>query len=126
MGSEMCIRDSYLVALTNATESPLRMAERIASLLDTIAIQLAISTRFTVSDLGAAAVLAEGACRAALLTAEVNIALLAETDGADQELVRSLEARHSDVRGRVVERATLIEDVTRAKILGRAAGGASA
>ncbi len=110
--------DDYLVALTSAAESPLRMAERIALLLDTIATQLPISTRFTVSDLGAAAVLAEGACRAALLTAEVNIAMLGEADGIDAGLVQTLEDRRAGVRTRVVERSVMIEGVTRALMLG--------
>ena len=110
--------DDYLAALTNAAESPLRMAERIAILLDTIATQLPISTRFTVSDLGAAAVLAEGACRAALLTAEVNIALLGDADGVDAGMVRNLEDRRAGVRTRVVERSVMIEGVARALMLG--------
>lgn len=112
----------YLAALTDAAESPLRMGERIVLLLDTIASQLSISTRFTVSDLGAAAVLAEGACRAALLTAEVNIALLGEAEDADSAAVQALEHRRAAIRTRVVERSVTIEDVTRAMMLGRPSG----
>jgi formiminotetrahydrofolate cyclodeaminase len=47
----------YLAALTKAAESPLAMGDGIAALLETIESQLSISTRFTVSDLGAAAAL---------------------------------------------------------------------
>jgi formiminotetrahydrofolate cyclodeaminase len=112
----------YLAALTRAAESPLAMADGIAALLETIESQLSISTRFTVSDLGAAAALAEGACRAALLTAEVNIALLGEAEGADAEAVRRLEARRSAVRANVVQRAALIEDTTTAMMLGTKQG----
>lgn len=111
-------QDAYLAALTDAAESPLRMGERIATLLETIASQLSISTRFTVSDLGAAAVLAEGACRAALLTAEVNIALLGEADGVDCGTVQSLMQRRTEIRARVIERSGKIEDITRAMMLG--------
>lgn len=116
----------YLSALRKAAESPLQMGEQIAMLLDTIAGQLPISTRFTVSDLGAAAVLAEGACRAALLTAEVNIALLKEADGADPDVAKALASRRAAIRNQVVERAETIERETRAMMLGMQAneGGA--
>lgn len=108
----------YLAALARAAESPLRIAERVVELLDAIAGQLSISTRFTVSDLGAAAVLAEGACRAAFLTAEVNIALLAEADGADPEIARALETRRAETSERVSERTRAIERAARAMMLG--------
>jgi glutamate formiminotransferase/formiminotetrahydrofolate cyclodeaminase len=109
----------YIAALTKAAESPLAMCDEISALLETIATQLTISTRFTVSDLGAAAVLAEGACRGALLTAEVNIALLADADDADREVVRNLEERRATVRTRVIEQSVMIEGVTRAMMLGK-------
>lgn len=112
----------YLAALTRAAESPLSIADGIAALLETIESQLSISTRFTVSDLGAAAALAEGACRAALLTAEVNIALLGEADGADASTVRQLEARRTAVLAKVVDRTAMIEDTTRAMMLGTKQG----
>ena len=111
-------RADYLAALTKAADSPLRMGEQIAALLDAIASQLSITTRFTVSDLGAAAVLAEGACRAALLTAEVNIALLGETEGVDLENVKGLDDRRAAVRTRVLERSVMVEGVARAMMTG--------
>lgn len=116
---------AYLTALTNAAESPLRMAERIATFLDIVAAQLPISSRFTVSDLGAAAVLGEGACKAALLTAEVNIALLGEADGSGPVVVRALEARRAELRSRVVERSIQIEGLTRAMMIGSQSAGAT-
>ena len=116
----------YLTALAKAADSPIRMAERIADLLATIDAQLPISTRFTVSDLGAAAVLAEGACRAALLTAEVNIALLGEADCADQDEVQQLERRTSEVRQHVVRRSASIERTTREMMLGEQTGNGHA
>jgi len=106
-------RTRYLAALQHAAESPLEMAEMISELLGIVASQLPISTRFTVSDLGAAAALAEGACRAALLTAEVNIALLREANDADQEIAAALEQRRATVRAQVIEHATTIEATTR-------------
>lgn len=110
--------EEYLKALARAAESPIAMADKIVELLDTVASQIGISTRFTVSDLGAAAVLAEGACRAALLTAEVNIALLRDA-GADMVATADeLDRRKSDIRTRVVERAVMIEGLARARITG--------
>jgi formiminotetrahydrofolate cyclodeaminase len=85
--------EAYLRALAQAAESPIVIAEHAASLLPIIATQVEVATRFTVSDLGAAAVLLEGACRAALLTAEVNIALLAEQPDVATELVDALDRR---------------------------------
>ncbi|MEX1158880.1 MAG: cyclodeaminase/cyclohydrolase family protein [Thermomicrobiales bacterium] len=115
--------DAYLMALTNAAESPLRMAERIASFLDVVEAQLPISSRFTVSDLGAAAVLAEGAARAALLTAEVNIALLGDANGSDPVVVRRLEERRAELRSKVVQRSIAIEESTRVMMLGTGSDG---
>jgi formiminotetrahydrofolate cyclodeaminase len=115
-------QEGYLAALARAADSPLRMGEQIAALLDTIAGQVPISTRFTVSDLGAAAVLAEGACRAALLTAEVNIALLAGTEGADPEVADVLDRRRAAIIADVVDKAEAIESETRVVMRGSRTG----
>jgi glutamate formiminotransferase/formiminotetrahydrofolate cyclodeaminase len=104
---------AYRSALIRAAESPIGMAERIAELLDVVAGQLELATRFTVSDLGAAAVIAEGACRGALLTAEVNIALLRGTAGTQPDIPQSLERRRRELRERVVARSLTIEEATR-------------
>ncbi len=111
-------QDDYLAALRKAAESPLNMAEMIVNLLDAVTDQLPISTRFTVSDLGAAAVLADGAGRAALLTAEVNIALLREADGADVDAARAMERRRADLRQQIIDRSDKIESVTRRVLQG--------
>ena len=111
-------QDDYLHALRKAAESPLHMAEMIVELLDAVADQLSISSRFTVSDLGAAAVLADGAGRAALLTAEVNIALLSEADGADVKAAHAMERRRADLRQRIVDLSDDIESVTRRVLQG--------
>jgi formiminotetrahydrofolate cyclodeaminase len=113
----------YLTALTNAADSPLRMAERIARFLDVVEAQLPISSRFTVSDLGAAAVLAEGAGRAALLTAEVNIALLNEAEGSDPAVVRRLDRQREELRSKLVKRSIAIEESTRKIMLGSKSDG---
>jgi formiminotetrahydrofolate cyclodeaminase len=111
-------RDSYAHALVRAAESPIEVAELVQELLETIKTQLDISTRFTVSDLGAAAVLADGCCRAALLTAEVNIALLAETEGVDVDVPKAMAARSADLHEHVVALSLAIEQRTRDRLRG--------
>jgi formiminotetrahydrofolate cyclodeaminase len=108
----------YVTALTAAAESPLGMAETLTRLLDLIDGQIDISTRFTVSDLGAAAALAVGACQAALLTAEINIALLRENPAADASVVLALESRRARLRERASDSGKDIERRTRDLMLG--------
>jgi formiminotetrahydrofolate cyclodeaminase len=95
--------------LTDAARSPIAMAAVIDRLLQIVEGQLALASRFTVSDLGAAATLADGACRGALITAHVNLVLLREQDGVDLEVVEELTARARDLRQAVVERSGTIE-----------------
>jgi formiminotetrahydrofolate cyclodeaminase len=78
--------------------------------------QIPIATRFTASDLGAAAALAEGAVRAALLTADVNIQLLREAHGGDASAADALERRRDAILQHVVEAARDIENQTRGMI----------
>lgn len=111
-------KSDYLAALTRAAESPLHMGELILGLLDAIEGQLAISTRFTISDLGAAAVLAEGAGRAALLTAEVNIALLGEADDANTDVTTEMDRRRNDIRQRISDQSARIEETSRMVVRG--------
>lgn len=68
--------DDYHQALQDAALSPVHLSEHIVELLAIIDEQVQYASRFTVSDLGAAATLAHGALQGALLTAEVNISLL--------------------------------------------------
>jgi hypothetical protein len=56
----------------------------------------------------------------------VNIALLAEADGADLAVADGLNQRRTRARQRVVERSAEIEATTSAKMLGRKSGEASA
>jgi methenyltetrahydrofolate cyclohydrolase len=112
-------RDVYRSTLMRAAESPIAVADRIAAFLPIIQDQLDLSSRFTASDLGAAAVLAAGACRAALLTAEVNIVLLSEDPEADQQAVERIAHRCGELRQRAVSLADDIERQTRERIEGR-------
>jgi formiminotetrahydrofolate cyclodeaminase len=109
-------RSVYLTALAAAAASPIELADTAIALLDEIAAQLAPATRFTISDLGAAAVLADGAARAALLTAEVNIALLRDAADSDAALVQDLEQRRSTAYLRARHVADRVEASTRAAI----------
>ena len=106
----------YVAALRSAAESPLRIAASIVRLLEIIERQLEISTRFTVSDLGAAAVLAGGAARAALLTAEVNIALLGEHPGVSPASVEELETTRASLHEQAMSRSDSIERRTRERL----------
>jgi len=105
-------RDAYVDALRAAAESPISLAEGIVVLLNLIHSQLSDATRFTVSDLGAAASLAGGAAQAALLTARVNVVLLRDEAGAEfgaDELAARIEAlaAHTDNSSRRIVEATL-------------------
>lgn len=73
-------RSEYARALKEAAESPVLIARACLELLEIITAQMDRATRFTVSDLGAAAALAQGAARAAIFTSEVNVALLENED----------------------------------------------
>lgn len=64
-----------VAAYLAAADSPLSLAEAALGLMRLVEDHLDLGTRFTVSDLGAAAALAHGAIGAALLTAETNLAL---------------------------------------------------
>lgn len=108
----------YVAALEAAARSPLVVGELLHELLAIVDEQLAIATRFTVSDLGAAAVLAGGACRAALLTAEVNIALLRERPSADGERIDAIEQRRATILREVIASAERIEQKSRVAIHG--------
>lgn len=108
--------EPYVLALRSAAESPLRITASIVHLLEIVETQLAISTRFTVSDLGAAAVLAGGAAKAALLTAEVNIALLGEHPGVLQEVVQELEQRRASLHEHAVATSDTLERRTRERL----------
>jgi methenyltetrahydrofolate cyclohydrolase len=112
-------RDSFRQTLARAAESPMTVADRIAALLPLISDQLDLTPRFTVSDLGAAAVLAAGASRAALLTAEVNIALLSDDPEVDAGVVARLSSRCVELRQRVTASADEIERQTRERLDGR-------
>ncbi len=97
-------------ALLQATESSLAIARMSTEICEVAARQSEIATRFTVSDLGAAASISRGAVIASLLTAETNIRLL---DGIDDEQssqldhhrsrIEDLEQRSGNAAGQAIE-----------------------
>lgn len=84
-------RAGYVAALLGAANSPLAIGRECIALLEIIDAQLARATRFTVSDLGAAAALAQSAVQAVVFTAEVNLALLREERAEDPSVINDLE-----------------------------------
>ena len=108
---------TYYSALERAALAPIHIAEQVGKLLSIITPHLPIATRFTVSDLGAAATIAEGAARGALLTAEVNIVLLAENPES-AERSEQLRQQWDDIHARVVAHAAEIEQATREAVIG--------
>lgn len=98
----------YLESLDRAAKSTLALGDDIVRLLLLTERLVPYATRFTVSDLGGAAALAQGALIATLLTADVNIRLLSDTAGETDEIVemaRHLEALQTEGQG-ITERVT--------------------
>lgn len=100
-----------------AAETPLRLIDDGLALLSSIEAVLPLATRFTVSDLGAAAAMARGAIEAAGLMSEVNLSLM--TEGEDMEQLRK---RLIDSLDEATVRAGRIVDLTRRRIAGHPAG----
>lgn len=115
-------RESYYLALERAALAPIQIAEGVEELLQIIVPHLPIATRFTISDLGAAATIAEGAARGALLTAEVNIALLRDAPRS-AATADNLRQRWDDTHERVTTLAAEIERATRAAVTGESGEG---
>jgi formiminotetrahydrofolate cyclodeaminase len=110
-------RAGYADALCAAARSPLELAERAATLIAVIARLVPFASRFTVSDLGAAAALAGGAARAALLTVDVNVALLRDELDLDAATLDELAERAAHARQTV--------DASEAAVLAAAADAIS-
>ena len=85
-------RQTYQSALLAAAKSPYEICRHCFRLLELIQAQLPIASRFTVSDLGAAAALAMGAIQGAILTTDVNVALLRDEEGVDAVQIDHIES----------------------------------
>lgn len=114
-------QQAYLEALLAAAQSPMDVARAVIDLLQTVSRHIAMSSRFTVSDLAASAALAEGAARAALATAEINLVLLSEEAGANRDKVVALQQELVTLRDSVILGARQIERGARAKMTQRRA-----
>ncbi len=93
-------------AYVHAASVPLGFAEEGLAFMRAVEVSLEFASRFTISDLGAAAALARGAIDAALLTVRANLAYV--EDGGGAELKRKAAAIQVEAAGlaeRVVARA---------------------
>lgn len=109
--------DVVAARLRAAAETPLELIDDGLALLASIEAILPLATRFTVSDLGAAAAMAAGAIEAAGLMSEVNLSLMAANGETDR-----LRQRLDAVLVEAKQRADTIVEQTRARIAGRSAG----
>ncbi|MDR2461108.1 MAG: cyclodeaminase/cyclohydrolase family protein [Deltaproteobacteria bacterium] len=80
--------ESIQLALKDACEVPLSLAEKIVSLMEVNLALAEVANQFAVSDCGVAAILLESAARAALISIEVN-----RKELIDKDYSRLLEAR---------------------------------
>lgn len=109
-------------ALWQAATAPVELAARALDMLYLILQALEFATRFTISDLGAAAALSNGAIEASLLMSEVNLALLGDDERADElrQTIYGIRQEAPDITWDILEQ-------TRGTIAGKASkGGASA
>lgn len=100
-------------ALRRAAAEPATLADHALALLRLIRRAVPFATRFTVSDLGAAAAMAGGAVTASLLMSEVNLALLGDAPGLSE-----LRDRVARLRQQAPAIAGEIVDLTRARLAG--------
>ena len=111
-------RAEFVQALERAAESPLGVAERCVELLDTVASLAPLASRFTVSDVAAAAALGAGAGRAAIFTVDVNVTLLRDESSYDRGRLTALEERVSKAANLLTvleQRASNVADAALAK-----------
>lgn len=94
--------DRFHEALVTAAATPIDLARDAVELLDLILTAIPFATRFTVSDLGAAAALARGAFDAAILMSEVNLQLLGD-DPVARQLRDTIARLGSDAAARADE-----------------------
>ena len=102
--------------LVEAAETSLAIAGLALEVIEIAAREVPLASRFTASDLGAAAALAQGAATAALLTAGINIQLLVrEGPGFDESRDR-LGKRAAAIEEAATEAAQIALSTTRERI----------
>ena len=109
-------RATYCQALFTAAAAPLSIARHSLELLEITDEMLGTASRFTVSDLGAAAGLTIGSIRAATMMCEINLALLKNERNAEprqysEMLSETLQLLH---RGEAI--SSRIDETVRATI----------
>jgi formiminotetrahydrofolate cyclodeaminase len=93
-------------AYVRAASVPLSLARQALGLMRNAEAGLEFASRFTVSDIGAAAVLAQGALEAALLTVKANLAYVdATTAEATRSEMVHIQEEASAITVRVLRRA---------------------
>ncbi|MEZ4523731.1 MAG: cyclodeaminase/cyclohydrolase family protein [Thermomicrobiales bacterium] len=89
--------DNLQELLSEAAETTLRIAELAGRVTKIAAAEVGHASRFTASDLGAAAALASGAVTAALLTCRINIAMLQRSDEDSKRKADTLDQRAMEI-----------------------------
>lgn len=109
-------RQAYRTALIAAAQSPYEICRQCFQILEIIEAQLPLASRFTVSDLGAAAALAMGAIQGAILTTDVNVALLRDEEGIDAAQIDRIDGDSIEIVRNASEIAERIAARTRRAI----------
>jgi formiminotetrahydrofolate cyclodeaminase len=115
MHSEILLQNAYV----RAAEVPLQLSREALAFIMVVEQGLQFASRFTISDLGAAAVLARGAIDAAILTVDANLAYVEDgrAESFRGELGR-LKVETTEIAERVLTMATNV-------ITNHKAGGAA-
>lgn len=101
------VRRRLQVAYVHAANVPLGLAREATEFMSHVEKGLEFASRFTISDLGAAAALARGAIDAALLTVDANLAYIDDDRAVElRNSAASIRRSASDISDRVIKRAT--------------------
>lgn len=100
-------RDRLTTAYVRASDVPMNLARQALEFMRDAERGLEFASRFTISDIGAAAALARGAIEAALLTVEANLAYVDDdlVSGRRDEMA-ALRAEATSIADRVLAVAT--------------------
>jgi len=107
---------AMIAALEKAGQTSITIARAATEVCEIAAQQAPIASRFTISDLGAAAGIARGAVTAALLTAETNVALLRGHGPAGQRTAEPLQDAIAKLQARAEHAAQAALEITRERI----------
>jgi formiminotetrahydrofolate cyclodeaminase len=108
--NKMAAQESLQLAWLEAASAPAELAADALALIEVVKHALPFGTRFTVSDLGAGAALANGTIRAAILTVEANLSYVTGDRGS------TLRLRCHQIQSAASEMASEIEGKSRERI----------